>query len=361
MKKLRTTLFVCLTALAVLTAFGCKQESDYSDPPKDWKYQTTLNDASSEGTIQVVIDDGGPVNWAVVVDEYNRVVKSKPDNIVDENNLAKVAIAAQGKAIQFTGLDTGKKYTIYVYQPGAEVKVGDKKDTAEALKRDLRGTVELKAKKGVSVKISNYAQNVPQAGLVTIVNSEQASGSGSTWPGNYGVKSVKAVKQEGDKWVEVSGYTVTATGANEYLITDAKDTRNNSKEFLFPAGEYYIAVNQPDRLDGADKQQIINHIQAFIDGANKDSPFPGLDKNLPARDEKNIAAYEKYQEEAYWVSYNSDPVKNKIQKIEAHESKATLDTSNLGGYLNGDKVAADNGRYAAPAVYEIVEAPAGER
>ena len=35
MKKLRTTLFVCLTALAVLTAFGCKQEGDVSEPSQN--------------------------------------------------------------------------------------------------------------------------------------------------------------------------------------------------------------------------------------------------------------------------------------------------------------------------------------
>ena len=38
MKKLRTTLFVCLTALAVLTAFGCKQDVAVAgDDPKAWK------------------------------------------------------------------------------------------------------------------------------------------------------------------------------------------------------------------------------------------------------------------------------------------------------------------------------------
>lgn len=38
MKKIRTTLFVCLTALAVLTAFGCKQEAAVGDDVKAWKY-----------------------------------------------------------------------------------------------------------------------------------------------------------------------------------------------------------------------------------------------------------------------------------------------------------------------------------
>lgn len=350
MKKLRTTLFVCLTALAVLTAFGCKQESDYSDPPKDWKYQTTLNDASSEGTIQVVIDEGGSVDWAVVVDENNRVVKSKPDNIVDENNLAKVAIAEQGKAIQFTGLDTEKKYTIYVYQPGAEVKVGDKKGTAKDLNRDLRGTVELKAKKGVSVKISNYAQNVPQAGLVKITNNEDKG----TWSGNYGITSIKAVEQDKEtkKWVEVSGYTVTAPN-NEYLISE-KGTANNDGTFLFPAGTYHIAVKQPDRIGVNDGTKVLEHLKDnWFDASGKpkrDPMFPGYVEGATA--EQSIETYKKYQREAYWISSNT-------QTIVAHTDTATLNTSSLTGYLDGSELA--TGRYAAPAVYEIVEAPAGER
>ena len=36
MKKLRTTLFVCLTALAVLTAFGCKGAQDLGKDAGKW-------------------------------------------------------------------------------------------------------------------------------------------------------------------------------------------------------------------------------------------------------------------------------------------------------------------------------------
>ena len=121
MKKLRTTLFVCLTALAVLTAFGCKQEGDFSKPSKDWKYQTDLNEPESEGTIQIVVDKGGPVEWAVIVDEYNRVVKSAPDDTVDGDNLAKASVA-EGRAIQFTNLPTEKKYKFMFISPVQKLK-----------------------------------------------------------------------------------------------------------------------------------------------------------------------------------------------------------------------------------------------
>lgn len=349
MKKLRTTLFVCLTALAVLTAFGCKQEGDFSKPSKDWKYQTDLNEPESEGTIQVVIDNGGSVDWAVVVDEYNRVVKSKPDNVVDGNNLAK-AIAQQEEAIQFTNLPTGKKYTIYVYQPGAEVKVGDKKGTAKDLNRDLRGTVELKDKKGVSVKISNYGENVPQAGLVKITNNEDKG----TWSGNYGITSIKAVEQDKEtkKWVEVSGYTVTAPN-NEYLISE-KGVANSDGTFLFPAGTYHIAVKQPDRIGVNDGTKVLDHLKNnWFDTSGKpkrDPMFPGYVEGATA--EQSIETYKKYQREAYWISSDT-------QTIVAHTGTATLNTSSLTGYLDGSELA--TGRYAVPAVYEIVEAPAGER
>lgn len=351
MKKLRTTLFVCLTALAVLTAFGCKQEGDFSEPSKDWKYQTTLNEPESKGTIQVVIDKNGPIEWAVVVDEYNRVVKSKPDTDVAGDNLAKAV--AEGRAIQFTGLETGKEYTVYVYQPGVEVKVGDKKGKAKDLGRDLRGTVELKKEKGVSVKISNYGEHVPSAGLVTITNDEPVNGS--KWTGNYGISSIKAVRNDGTKdspkWVEVSGYTVTAKSG--YLINDKNNTTSgrNSREILFPAGDYHIAVNQPNRVGNTGDDIIKAHIQdSWVSKGNK---FPGqLDGE--ATSNENIEAYKKYQSEAWWITAKT------TQDIQAHTATTTLSTSSLNGYLSGTATA-DGGRYAAPAVYEIVEAPAGER
>lgn len=352
MKKLRTTLVVCLTALAVLTAFGCKQEGDFSEPSKDWKYQTALNEPESKGTIQVVIDKNGPIEWAVVVDEYNRVVKSAPDGTVDGDNLAKASVAV-GRAIQFKGLETGKEYTVYVYQPGVEVKVGDKKGTAKDLGRDLRGTVKLQKEKGVSVKISNYGEHVPSAGLVTITNNEPVAGS--KWTGNYGISSIKAVRNDGTKdspkWVEVSGYTVTAKSG--YLINDKNNTTSgsNSREILFPAGDYHIAVNQPNRVGTTGDDIIKQHIQD--NWANKGNKFPGQLEG-EATSPENIEAYKKYQSEAWWITANT------TQNIQAHTATTTLSTSSLNGYLSGTKTA-DGGRYAAPAVYEIVEAPAGER
>ena len=152
MKKLRTTLFVCLTALAVLTAFGCKQEAAVGDDVKAWKYQDEID---AEGVLQIVVDKGGKTSWAVVVDEYNRVIADKPTTT---NTPAKASVtAAEGSAIQFKGLSAGK-YTVYIHQPGVELEANGQKGTAETLGRDLRGTVTIKAKKGVSVKISNYAQ-----------------------------------------------------------------------------------------------------------------------------------------------------------------------------------------------------------
>lgn len=341
MKKLRTTLFVCLTALAVLTAFGCKQEAAVGDDVKAWKYQDEIDE---EGTLQIVVDKNGPVDWAVVVDEYNRVVSDAP--IKADTPISKAAVdVPQGSAVQFKNIPAGK-YTVYVYQPGVELEANGQKGTAETLKRDLRGTVTIKSGKGVSVKISNYAQHVPQVGLITITNTESATSGGSSWSGNYGIKSIKAVEQQSDgKWVEVSGYTVTAESG--YLISDATDKSNNSKTILFPAGKYHVAVNQPDRVATTD--DVAGHITK--NWSNK--TFPGEDTSKSKTSPENVAAYRQYQKDAYWIDADT------TQNIPEHGT-IKLSTSALSGYLSGDGLA-DGGRYAAPAVYEIVEAPAGER
>ena len=345
MKKIRTTLFVCLTALAVLTAFGCKQEAAVGDDVKAWKYQDEINE---KGTLQIVVDKNGPVEWAVVVDEYNRIVRDASGYVpVNSGDIAKVAETVnQTQALQFKGLDAGK-YTVYVYQPGVELEANGEKGTAEALKRDLRGTVTIKAEKGVSVKISNYAQHVPQVGLITITNTESATSGGSSWSGNYGIKSIKAVEQQPDgKWVEVSGYTDTAESG--YLISDATDKSNNSKTILFPAGKYHVAVNQPDRVAAND--DVAGHITKKW----SDKTFPGEDTSKSKTSPENVAAYRQYQKDAYWIDAGTP------QKIVEHQT-TTLSTSDLNGYLNATGGLSDGGRYAAPAVYEIVEAPAGER
>lgn len=347
MKKLRTTLFVCLTALAVLTAFGCKQEAAVGDDVKAWKYQDEINE---EGTLQIVVDKNGPVKWAVVVDEYNRIVKDASGYVpVNSENIAKAAETVnQTQALQFKGLGAGK-YTVYVYQPGVELEANGQKGTAETLKRDLRGTVTIKAKKGVSVKISNYAQHVPSVGIVTMRNNERKGVSGATWPGDYGVRTVKAVREENGKWVEVEGYTVTAESG--YVIDQAPSSGSyTEKKMLFPKGDFHIAVNQPDRLNGASEDAIKTHIKNSWTGKQ----FPGQIKEEEQTSAKNIAAYRDYQNKAFWVK-SGTPV-----KVVAHEDTLVLKTGDNNAYLNPDNIPVE-GKYAAPAVYEIVEAPAGER
>ena len=343
MKTLRTTLFVCLTALAVLTAFGCKQEAAVGDDVKAWKYQDEID---AESVLQIVVDKNGPVEWAVVVDEYNRVVADTPTTT---NTPAKASVtAAEGSAIQFKGLSAGK-YTVYIHQPGVELEANGKKGTAKDLGRDLRGTVTIKAKKGVSVKISNYAQHVQSVGIVTIQNNEKAESTGTNWPGNYGVRTVKAVRNENGKWVEVEGYTVTAeTG---YVIDQAPSSGSyTEKKMLFPNGDFHIAVNQPDRLDGANADNVRTHINTNWSGKE----FPGQIKGEAQTSAKNIAAYRDYQNKAFWVK-SGIPV-----KVSAHKDTLVLKTRDNNAYLNPDNIPVE-GKYTAPAVYEIVEAPAGER
>lgn len=199
------------------------------------------------------------------------------------------------------------------------------------------------------MRLPCYAQHVPSVGIVTMRNNERKGVSGATWPGDYGVRTVKAVREENGKWVEVEGYTVTAESG--YVIDQAPSSGSyTEKKMLFPKGDFHIAVNQPDRLNGASEDDIKTHIKNSWTGKQ----FPGQIKEEEQTSAKNIAAYRDYQNKAFWVK-SGTPV-----KVVAHEDTLVLKTGDNNAYLNPDNIPVE-GKYAAPAVYEIVEAPAGER
>lgn len=345
MKKLRTTLFVCLTALAVLTAFGCKQTvASTGDDTKKWSGTSTPN----ANVIEIECDKGGEISWGAVFTEQNVLVSEIP--LKPSGTTPKYSVEVPGPG----------KYNVYIHQPNAEIEASKATTTAGAESMDFRGLVEVKSGNGTLVKASKAPQRVNSVGMVTITNNEK-SGS-STWQGNYGVKKVKAVKQDEkdpNKWIEVDGYTVTAPDG-EYLVEQATENGSTSQKILFPYGSYYVAVNQPDRLEKTSDTIIVDYLTGkggwfSGDGETplKDPMFTGYETGKNAIE--SVEAYKEYQENAFWVQIDN------ILEVPKHATATKIvTTGNNDGYLSPDNVATD-GRYAAPAVYEIVEAPAGER
>lgn len=336
MKKLRTTLFVCLTALAVLTAFGCKQEAAVAgDDPKAWKHQKDIDMVDGKNVIEIECDKGGEITWGAVFTESN------------------VLIAEVGAPYKGTGTKTPSyrvevpsagKYNVYIHQPDAEVEANVSKATSTAGKEgmDFRGLVEVKSGKGKLIKASNAPQRVESVGMVTITNNEVG-----TWNGNYGVKKVTPAKETSNgKWEAVANFEAIATGS-DYLVKQ----NGGEATILMPAGTYLVAVNQPDRLINTSDKDIAAHIQKnWIDG-KRNPMFTYYDSTKDAAG--NVENYKKYQAEAYWVA--------KPVTVEKHKALTGIETKNNTRYLNPNKTITDGGKYVAPLLYEVVEVPAGEK
>ena len=103
-------------------------------------------------------------------------------------------------------------------------------------------------------------------------------------------------------------------------------------------------------MDGANDDRVKKHITDSWSGKE----FPGQIKGEDQTSAKNIAAYRDYQNKAFWVKSGT------LVKVLAHKDTLVLKTRDNNAYLNPDNMPVE-GKYAAPAVYEIVEAPAGER
>ncbi|MDY2756507.1 MAG: hypothetical protein SOU88_08785 [Candidatus Treponema excrementipullorum] len=337
MKKLRTTLFVCLTALAVLTAFGCKQEAaNTGDDPKAWKYQKDIEMVDGKNVIQIEYDSKTPIEWAAVFDENNVLVELNGKTLPAPSKAVETTTLIR----QFTVPKEGK-YNVYIYQPKATLKVNKEEKTADGANVDFRGYVQVKAQKGVRVQASNYREYVDHVACVAIENNESYT-SGKNWNGDYGVKKVTPARLVGtDKWEAVQNYE--AKVEEGYLVPE-KET----KKVLVPSGKYLIAVNQPDRLKNVSDEDIKKHIEENW----KDKNFPGQigsDKTS----QENIAAYRKYQNEAYWVGTTYD--------VGVHSTDIVVKTGSNTKYLSPDNTIQDTGKNVAPTLYEVVEVPAGEK
>lgn len=131
MKKLRTTLVVCLTALAVLTAFGCKQEAAIGDKVKAWgspgadrnlRYQLVLTVDNSDNEL----------GWYAITDNNNvRVDVSPAKEKVDGKWVYKWDFQTD------MGVNKSKDYYLYIYQPDVKIKVNNEEKTAQDAKKNI--------------------------------------------------------------------------------------------------------------------------------------------------------------------------------------------------------------------------------
>ena len=84
MKKIRTTLFVCLTALAVLTAFGCKQGGEDIGTGKTAKWGSQKQLTGQQKNLVLTNDTESVIDWWLIADTEGEVLsyKGKTDNNV---------------------------------------------------------------------------------------------------------------------------------------------------------------------------------------------------------------------------------------------------------------------------------------
>lgn len=339
MKKLRTTLFVCLTALAVLTAFGCKQEAAIGDKVKAWgspgadrnlRYQLVLTVDNSDNEL----------GWYAITDNNNvRVDVSPAKEKVDGKWVYKWDFQTD------MGVNKSKDYYLYIYQPDVKIKVNNEEKTAQDAKKTFRGRVSVTSSQGVTIKASKYAQIVDHVGFVTIKNNETANTDGYGWTGNYDVTRVIPLqKQTSGKYTFVNDYEAKN---DEGLIKEGE-----TKTLLMPAGQFTPALKQPKRLTDADKADtanIIEHIKKLHEKYPGESCFPN--DNLKD-DASNVKAYLAYQEDALWVPATDITVP-------AHNTYTTtlLTDKNTRYIVEGS----DTVKSVLFKEYPIYEAPAGEK
>lgn len=337
MKKLRTTLFVCLTALAVLTAFGCKQDVPLGDKVKPWGSPGV--DRQLRYQLKLTVDNSSQeLDWFAFTDKNN--VKVEPKLVRKEQK--------DGKWVYLwdfqndMGLDKSKDYHLYIYQPDVKVKINDVEKTAKDAAKTFRGRVSVTSSQGVTIEASKYAQIVDHVGFVTIKNDEDSVSGG--WSGSYDVTRVIPLqKQTSGKYTFVNDY--------EAKNDDGLIKEGEAKTLLMPAGSFTPALKQPNRLTDADKNataKIIERIKKLHAANPGKECFPN--DNLKD-DASNIKAYLAYQEKSLWV-----PAKDIT--VPAHDTYTTLLTSSNTRYI---VEGSDTVKSVLFKEYPIYEAPAGEK
>lgn len=345
MKKLRTTLFVCLTALAVLTAFGCKQGGEDIGTGKtaNWGSQGQL--PGQQKTLVLTNDTESIIDWWLVADTEGEVLsyKGKTDNSViasvstagDIQPKEKFTITFSNGFFQKTSRDVVLYISMPTYQPKEKGYVKGK--------TDYRGTVTIQSGAGVGINASKYAKEVKPIAVYTLQNNEYGKGhaeptpEGSfsmikgSWSDNYritGLTVLKPVDSNVEDFAEGNKFEVVSGINYDFSKNPIEEGKQRSIVITVPETGYYaIGLKQPDRFSEEDK---INS--------------------------------ETYNTQKNWIFVK------KLESTKKHDSITRL-SSDYDGKINldgKDYITAGNkqpvtGRNVAPTLYEFIPAVPGEK
>lgn len=331
MKKLRTTLFVCLTALAVLTAFGCKGAQDVGADAGKWGGQSVKTDGQPK-TLKIIADNGG-IDFYCFTDKDGVVVTGYMGTKTHVNKGEEIIV-------DFSPIMTDKTtetYTLYIHQPDVNpTKSGDAANAVPG-SRDFRGTVTIQSGAAVEIKASNYKDEIVNVGIVKIENDEPISTS--RYPGgDYTITELRALQPNGD-----GTYSLSQSFTRKCNIA-----RNETVSFVFPANESddnanlksYVALVQPRRTDYLTEQ-------TYQELRQKPSASGSWGDTL--------AEEREWDAKRFWT-INAGVPKHTTTTLKSSECGAKLTINDDGIYDTNGKVA-----FATPETYVLEPVLPGEK
>lgn len=272
MKKIRTTLVVCLTALAVLTAFGCKGAQDLGKDAGKWGGQS-VDKAGVSKTLTLTANNGG-IDFYCFTDENGVVVEGYTTSGTVENKDGRITF-------DFNPImkdKTTQTYTLYIHQPDVKpTKSGDEANTV-AGSRDFRGTVTIQSGGAVKINASDYKDEVTPIGILPIFCNEvgktdqkPSTPEGMVNGNNHGDYTIKQIIpfEPEDKTLTVSEATKVGTKYQKIqeLQFDVTIPETETKKLIMPAQKYpyaltlaqdqYVAGKTPDDENYAKNKDIL--------------------------------------------------------------------------------------------------------
>lgn len=247
MKKLRTTLFVCLTALAVLTAFGCKGAQDLGKDAGKWGGQS-VDKAGVPKTLTLTANNGG-IDFYCFTDENGVVVEgyTRAGEVGNKDGRITFDFSPIMKD------KTTETYTLYIHQP--DVKPTKSGDEANAIagSRDFRGTVTIQSGGAVKINASDYKDEVTPVGILPIFCNEvgvddvapssPAGMKNGKNHGDYTIKQIIPLEPE-DKTLTVEEAKKVGTKYQKIqgLQFDITIPETKTKQLIMPAQIYPYAL-----------------------------------------------------------------------------------------------------------------------
>lgn len=240
-------MFVCLTALAVLTAFGCKGAQDVGADAGKWGGQSVKTDGQPK-TLKIIADNGG-IDFYCFTDKDGVVVTGYKGTETPVNKGEEIIV-------DFSPImkdKTTETYTLYIHQP--DVKPTKSGDEANAIagSRDFRGTVTIQSGGAVKINASDYKDEVTPVGILPIFCNEvgaddvaPSSPAGMEKGNNHGDYTIKQIipLEPEDKTLTVSEATKVGTKYQKIqrLQFDVTIPETETKKLIMPAQTYPYAL-----------------------------------------------------------------------------------------------------------------------